>query len=110
MVRSPDWQNDFLAKTIEERLDIARDYREKSKAATQNKDNDIMDVNQQEVEKVMQQYQATQLIHGHTHRPDTHHFKLGNKDVSRVVLADWNDSGSYLACNELQCQRKSITP
>lgn len=108
MVRNPDWQNEFLSRTADERLAIARDYRERSIAATKNKRNDIMDVNQQEVEQVMRQYEVTRLIHGHTHRPDTHHFILDNNDVCRIVLADWNRAGSYLVCDEQQCQSETI--
>ena len=109
MVRGDKWQDVFLAKTPDERLAIAREYREKSKSATQSKKNEIMDVNQQEVEQVMTNYQVTRLIHGHTHRPDTHHFKLKDKEVSRVVLADWNESGSYLTCDDNGCQSYMIT-
>ncbi|MEJ2140767.1 MAG: UDP-2,3-diacylglucosamine diphosphatase [Gammaproteobacteria bacterium] len=109
IVRNPEWQNEFLSKTTSERLAIAREYREKSKAATKNKNDDIMDVNQQEVEQVMRKYQVTRLIHGHTHRPGTHHFRLDNNDVCRIVLADWNKSGSYLVCDEQQCRDATIT-
>lgn len=110
MVRDPQWQNDFLAKTTDERQAIAREFREKSKSATSSKNYDIMDVNQHAVETVMHQYQVTQLIHGHTHRPATHQFKIDNKDVKRIVLADWNESGSYLVCDEQQCEAGEITP
>lgn len=109
MVRNSKWQDTFLAKTADERLTIAKEYREKSKAATQNKKNDIMDVNQQEVTRTMQHYQATQLIHGHTHRPDIHHFTIDDTEVCRIVLADWNESGSYLTCDGDGCQKKTFT-
>lgn len=110
MVRNPDWQNDFLSKPADERLAIASDYREKSKVATQHKANDIMDVNQQQVESVMREHNVTQLIHGHTHRPGHHQFNIEKNDVKRLVLADWkNNTGSYLVCDEQQCQNKTIS-
>lgn len=108
MVRNPVWQNEFLAKTPDERRAIARQYREKSKSATKEKNNDIMDVNQKAVESAMQQYNVQQLIHGHTHRPGTHHFTIDSTDARRIVLADWNQQGSYLDCDERQCQDKTI--
>ncbi|MGU3846050.1 UDP-2,3-diacylglucosamine diphosphatase, partial [Vibrio diabolicus] len=37
---------------------------------------DIMDVNQNEVEKVMSQNCVNLMIHGHTHRPNTHFFDV----------------------------------
>lgn len=40
----------------------------------QMKSLDIMDVNQSEVEKVMSQNCVNLMIHGHTHRPNTHFF------------------------------------
>jgi UDP-2,3-diacylglucosamine hydrolase len=109
MVRSTDWQNDFLGKSQEERLAIAKQYRDKSKTATKSKTSSIMDVNQQEVETVMQIYKVTQLIHGHTHRPNTHHFKLGDRDAKRLVLADWDLAGHILVCDESNCHSETIT-
>lgn len=108
MVRSPEWQEEFLAKSTEERLAIAKNYRDQSKAATKSKNSNIMDVNQQEVESVMQQHKVTQLIHGHTHRPNTHQFKLDSKDATRIVLADWDQTGNYLVCDEDNCISSEI--
>ena len=36
------------------------------------------------------------LIHGHTHRPGIHEFRLDGTDAKRIVLGDWYHSGSYL--------------
>jgi UDP-2,3-diacylglucosamine hydrolase len=52
----------------------------------------IMDVNQAEVEKVMQQYNCQLLIHGHTHRPDIHEQVNGH----RIVLGDWQNEISFV--------------
>ncbi len=57
---------------------------------------DIMDVNQSEVEKVMSQYCVSLMIHGHTHRPDTHTFDSNGEPMSRIVLGDWYTQGSVL--------------
>ncbi len=96
MVRNPQWQDELLAKTPEERLALARQFREISKTETAQKASEIMDVNQAAVEKVLQEHQVTQLVHGHTHRPAIHEFTLNGTAAKRIVLADWYDKGSCL--------------
>ena len=64
-----------------------------------NKSLDIMDVNQSEVEKVMSQHCVDFMIHGHTHRPDTHHFDVNGVKKTRIVLGDWYTQGSVLQVN-----------
>ena len=90
MVHDPQWQQDFLSRSIEERIAIARSMREQSKQKGQQKPTQIMDVNQQAVEKLMFDNNTLTLIHGHTHRPAQHHFKLNNQPAERIVLPDWN--------------------
>jgi len=96
MVRNPEWQDKILATPPAERLALAKKFREMSKTETAQKENDIMDVNQDAVEQAMRNNNVTHLIHGHTHRPDTHHFKIDEADATRIVLADWFKTGSYL--------------
>ena len=108
MVRNPVWQKDLLNKTPDERLALANEYRTLSKEATGTKENQIMDVNQDAVSAIMQQYDVSQLIHGHTHRPATHHFLIENNEASRIVLSDWNDCGYVLICNESGCETQTI--
>ncbi len=57
---------------------------------------DIMDVNQNEVVQVMEQHGVNLLIHGHTHRPDTHIFSVNGESKTRIVLGDWYTQGSVL--------------
>jgi UDP-2,3-diacylglucosamine hydrolase len=66
--------------------------RAKSKAANANKPSAIMDVNLNAVEKVMSKHQVKTLIHGHTHRPNRHQHKQGE----RIVLGDWHHKGWYV--------------
>jgi UDP-2,3-diacylglucosamine hydrolase len=56
----------------------------------------ILDVNQQAVENFMRQYGVTTLLHGHTHRPAIHTFKLDDKPATRIVLGDWYGNSSVL--------------
>ncbi len=60
---------------------------------------DIMDVNQAEVERVMLQHNVNLMIHGHTHRPNTHVFDIHGETNTRIVLGDWYMQGSVLHVN-----------
>lgn len=104
MVRDPQWQSALLAKTPEERIALARQYREMSTTETAQKANDIMDVNQSAVEQTMREHNADQLIHGHTHRPAVHDFVLDGHPVRRIVLGDWYEQGSVLTCTQQDCR------
>lgn len=108
MVRDPRWKADFFAKPNEERLAMTSKYRKISKDETAKKSMDIMDVNQQAVEKVMLEKNIPQLIHGHTHRPAIHDFTIDNKNMKRIVLGDWFEQGSVLICDESGCQLESF--
>ena len=96
MVRSPQWKQEILSKTLEERIQIARQFREQSQKSTTEKEETIMDVNQQTTEKVFIDNAITLLIHGHTHRPAIHHKTINQIETTRIVLGDWYHSGSYL--------------
>ncbi|MDH5328008.1 MAG: UDP-2,3-diacylglucosamine diphosphatase [Gammaproteobacteria bacterium] len=106
--RDPNTQRMLLSKTVEERLQIAGSLRQQSSEANRYKTEDIMDVNQHCVKQTMQQYQATRLIHGHTHRPGVHSFHIESKTVQRIVLGDWYHQGSVLRCNELGCELLTV--
>jgi UDP-2,3-diacylglucosamine hydrolase len=95
LVRNPQWQQDFLSKSLEERRGIARALREKSLVEMSQKEEAIMDVEEQAVTKVCKEFQPELIIHGHTHRPGIHEV-TDCENTQRIVLADWYDSGSYL--------------
>jgi UDP-2,3-diacylglucosamine hydrolase len=96
MTRNPDWQASMLAKPLKERLLIAREARRQSMEQTINMSLDIMDVNKDEVVRVIREYGVDVLVHGHTHRPDVHTVDLGNRKAKRIVLGDWYTQGSVL--------------
>jgi len=95
-IRSPQWQQAILAKSIEERIQIAREARAESRARTREKSDDIMDVNVQAVENAFRAHGVNRLIHGHTHRPAVHESTIDNKTMTRIVLGDWYDRASVL--------------
>ncbi|MDH5354211.1 MAG: UDP-2,3-diacylglucosamine diphosphatase [Gammaproteobacteria bacterium] len=94
LVRSDQWQKDFLGKSLADRKQIVAGLREKSKHAMQQKTTDIMDVNQGAVLDCFEELEVTAIIHGHTHRPAVHHYPGGR---IRYVLGDWNPKPSYLS-------------
>ena len=108
MVRNPAWQQQMLALSPQERLKLAKEYREMSQAETGNKAENIMDVNQQTLEQVMQAEGIYHMIHGHTHRPAVHEFKINSQAATRTVLGDWYKQGSVLVCNEKGCDLQAL--
>lgn len=94
-VRSPAWQQAFLARPLIEREALAADMRARSEARKQVIGNDAAlwaDVDADAARQVLNQAGALTLIHGHTHRPTRH--ALGSnargEAVQRVVLSDWD--------------------
>lgn len=110
MVLSDEWQRKFLGMTVAERVEYGRQLREQSREANREKQEEIMDVNQQAVIDVMRKYGVTRLIHGHTHRPAFHHFELDGREVVRIVLPEWYEKGGALLCDEKGCVAKEVTP
>jgi len=90
--RNPLWQFLFNRLSLKRRQRIASKLRAKSAMANSNKASAIMDVNNQAVEQALQRHNVPTLIHGHTHRPDRHQHKGGE----RIVLGDWHDIGWVL--------------
>ena len=69
---------------------------------------EIMDVNQQSVDRYCEALGVTRLIHGHTHRLGTHRPKDGAA-LERWVLGDWHTAqGSYLRLTPDACQLFSV--
>lgn len=102
-VRSVEWQDNFLATSVEQRVQIAREYRNESISRKQNKSAEIMDVNRNAVMDMMRAHDVTQLIHGHTHRPAVHSIEIDGKSSQRIVLGDWYSQNSSLRCDKSGC-------
>ena len=96
MVRNSEWQKDFLSRPLQERRQMAQAMREKSRHETQQKAEEIMDVNQHAVEQSFIDYDIKMIIHGHTHRPGIHQLEINGSPATRIVLGDWYKKGSYL--------------
>lgn len=96
MVRDPEWQANFLGKSLEERLEVVRQIRSQTQEATRMKASDIMDVNPDAVVETMKRCGVNHLIHGHTHRPAQHDLSIDGRRATRTVLSDWDSRGNYL--------------
>jgi len=75
------------------RLNLSGHLRKKSTEAQRYKLKEIMDVNPKAVKELMQKYPGANLIHGHTHRLNTHR----EKSFTRYVLGDWHKTGNAIS-------------
>lgn len=82
-----------LSLPLSLRQGLARRARARSKMQTQMKDARIMDVSPKAVEAIMEKYDASRLIHGHTHRPAIHDLPQRRQ---RLVVGDWYTQDSVL--------------
>ena len=107
-VRDPLWQQDFLSQPLSTRKAYIESLRQRSEQEKSTKSIEIMDVNTLAVDAMFRLYDYPEImIHGHTHRPDTHLHHVDGHQCTRWVLGDWYDQGSYLklAANGILSQR-----
>lgn len=90
----------FLALPARRRQAISDKIKQKSKQQKQSKSATIMDVNQQAVRDIMDQFNVNYLLHGHTHRPAIH--QLDNSANYRIVLGDWDGQSSFIKYDNKQ--------
>ena len=103
-VRSKTWQTDFLSQPLANRVAYIEQLRVRSEQEKSAKSMQIMDVNADAVERLFRQYDYPPLlIHGHTHRPNTHIYHFSGHTCERRVLGDWYEQGSYLMLNASGC-------
>ncbi|MDC1026898.1 UDP-2,3-diacylglucosamine diphosphatase [Candidatus Thioglobus sp.] len=88
VLRNPLVQYIFLRLPKKIRLKLTGQLRKKSVEAQSYKSSKIMDVNQQATDLLMSEYPDHDLIHGHTHRQNTHTMK----NYTRYVLGDWSQN------------------
>ncbi|MBX9870819.1 MAG: UDP-2,3-diacylglucosamine diphosphatase [Burkholderiaceae bacterium] len=85
-VRTTAWQQAFLAQPLAQRRQIARGLRQQSEERKRS-GVDYADVDAPLARQWLQQAQAAELIHGHTHKPADHELGAG---LRRRVLSDWD--------------------
>jgi UDP-2,3-diacylglucosamine hydrolase len=94
--RDPAFQAAFLAKPLDACRQEVHQMREKSRQVVQEKNAEIMDVNDEAVRRALREHGVRRLIHGHTHRPGRHAIEVDGKRCERWVLPDWYGRGGYL--------------
>jgi UDP-2,3-diacylglucosamine hydrolase len=88
MVRNPQWQREFLAKPIAERMAIGRATRTESEANKRaGAGIDYGQVDDALAAKWLEAADSATMIHGHTHQPREHDLGKGRE---RIVLTDWD--------------------
>ncbi|HLQ86270.1 MAG TPA: UDP-2,3-diacylglucosamine diphosphatase [Salinisphaeraceae bacterium] len=85
----PRWRRRRLRLPLWFRRVAAAWARRKSSRDKARKPRHIMDVNGDSVLRLMHEHGALQLIHGHTHRPETHDYCAHGEKLRRIVLPDW---------------------
>jgi UDP-2,3-diacylglucosamine hydrolase len=91
LVRSNDWQQDFLAKPLPERQTLARALRSQSETRKRSGAS-YADVDSEAACNWLQAAQSSTLIHGHTHQPADHELSCHGLHMRRLVLSDWDAS------------------
>ena len=86
VLRNPIIKFLFLHLPKSTRLKLTGQLRKKSIEAQSYKSETIMNVNQLTADKLMMKYPGYDLIHGHTHRQNTHIMD----GYTRYVLGDWD--------------------
>jgi len=86
----------FLALDVPQRIEQAKQARMQSAQHKSEVSMGIMDVTEAAVLDAFNTHGVKQMIHGHTHRQNTHHYKLADAEAVRYVLGDWGETNSVL--------------
>ncbi len=96
MVNNRQWCDQFLAQTIEQRIEMANMARSQSQQHKSSISMEIMDVNKQAVLDAFAHFNVQNMIHGHTHRQQVHSYNVADTQLTRTVLGDWGKTESIL--------------
>ena len=88
VARTPQWQAEFLARPLAERLALAQSMRAQSEAHNQSMQS-FADADAAMTRAWLAELGSTHLVHGHTHRPADHTVPE-LPGAQRQVLSDWH--------------------
>lgn len=91
MLRSSEWQDNFLSKSLNDRIAFAEQARIQSKE--HQKDYAITDLDDTAIKALLASNNADTLIHGHTHQPGVRN--VASSDYKRLTLSDWDNAVWY---------------
>ncbi len=106
-LRSPEWQQQFLSRSLTERQHIGAALRDTSEMSKTDKSLELMDANALAVLETFRTYAAQRVIHGHTHRPARHEVEVNGEMRTRWVLGEWHTQAAItdvLACDDQGCR------
>ena len=92
MMTNRAFHTSFLSLPVNERIHKAQMARTQSRKNKQFMQSKIMDVTESAVLAAFAKHQVRHMIHGHTHRQNTHIYD----GLTRIVLGDWNHTSSVL--------------
>ena len=99
----------FLKLSKKRRLKIGSGMRNRSTQLNQSKAETIMDTNESAVLQLLARHpKVTNLIHGHTHRPQHHPLKVDGSEKHRWVLGDWRPKAQIIVVTEDEINFRSI--
>ena len=106
--RDPARQRRLLRLPYRLRRWIADWMRRGSRSATARKPESILDVNAGAIEGAFRANGVARMIHGHTHRPANHALIVDGTPRERIVLADWDDRGHFVAIDDAGVRNHEI--
>lgn len=101
VVRSAEWQTNFLSKPLVDRKIIAYGIRNQSEGRKQAGEK-YADVDTTASIALIDANAAQHMIHGHTHKPYTHQLP---SERTRIVLSDWDLANMVPRAEVLRLQR-----
>lgn len=92
-IRSPETISYLLSQSLEDRKLLAASLRKDTSREVEGKSMEIMDVNDEAIKASFIENDLCSMIHGHTHKPNIHHYDIEGKACTRYVLGDWQSTG-----------------
>jgi UDP-2,3-diacylglucosamine hydrolase len=96
MMTNSEFCDGFLQLSIADRIEQAKQARLQSNQHKSEISTGIMDVTQAAVIASFAQHSVWQMIHGHTHRQNTHQYDIAGNLATRYVLGDWHNTSSIM--------------
>lgn len=96
MMTNTAFCDEFLKLDIPQRIEQAKKARMQSNEHKSTISMGIMDVTESAVIDSFAANNVGQMIHGHTHRQNTHNYDVDGQQCTRYVLGDWTTSNSVL--------------
>lgn len=96
MIRFPFGIKLFLKLPLKIRLWVAQNMQKYSTKSKAKKDRKILAVGPEDVNKLLDSFNAPQLIHGHIHIAESEDFINNAKKARRISLGEWDSRASIL--------------